>query len=164
MRQLPVKGVDLVELHNPNESQQPQLEQQPQWQGMLDRVWTEMRTLVVITRNDQPVMPLIPADQRSYLYQNVELQLESARLAMLQADQKVWQASLSYSRNWLFDYFDHQMPSVKSSVELLRELEKINVAPALPDISASLRELKKHQQRLESSQPATVEAQSESIL
>lgn len=165
IRQLPIQGVELVELQPQSEEIQTQTQTPTtdvSWENALDRVWGEMRSLVVITRNDKPVMPLIPADQRSYLQHNVELQLESARLAMLQGDQKVWLASLSHARNWLFDYFDHQMPSVKNSIELLRTMEKINVAATLPDISGSLRELKKQQQRLKSQSSAT-EDQSESL-
>lgn len=145
-RQLPIKGIEVVELHvsDSNEaSSQPE-----QWQGVVDRVWSEMRSLVVITRNDKPVAPLIPADQQSYLYHNIELQLESARLAMLKGEQKVWLSSLGYVKNWLYDYFDHEMPSVSNSVELINQLEKLNVSPTLPDISTSLRALQQQRETL----------------
>ncbi len=148
-RQLPLKGVEVVELQ---ESATPvEVEPGVEWQSMLQRVWAELRTLVVITRNDQPVAPLIPAEQRSYLYQNIELQLESARLALLKGEQQVWQQSLGYAGSWMDDFFDRDKPAVKSSIEILQRLEVIEISPPLPDISASLRILEQQRERLQRS-------------
>ncbi len=146
IRHLPIQGIEIIELQRLVEKEAAA--DVEEWQSVIDRVWSEMRSLVVITRNDKPVAPLIPADQQSYLYHNIELQLESARLALLKGDQKIWSASLAFAKNWLYDYFDHDKAAVKNSLELLHQLEKLNVSPELPDISAALRLLEKQREKL----------------
>lgn len=147
-RNLPIKGIELVELQGVGNNTESASSADEGWQAVASRVWGEMRSLVVITRNDKLVAPLIPADQQSYLYHNVELQLETARMALLKGEQQLWLSSLSYARNWLYDYFDHEMPSVKNSIELIHQLEKVNISPELPDISASLRALQTQRDKL----------------
>ena len=147
-RNLPIKGIELVELQGIDNSAESASSADEGWQAVASRVWGEMRSLVVITHNDKLVAPLIPADQQSYLYHNVELQLETARMALLKGEQQTWLSSLSYARNWLYDYFDHEMPSVKNSIELIYQLEKVNISPELPDISASLRALQTQREKL----------------
>ena len=146
-RNLPIKGIELVELQG-IERPESTSSTEGGWQAVAARVWGEVRSLIIITHNDKLVAPLIPADQQSYLYHNVELQLETARMALFKGEQQSWLSSLGYAHNWLYDYFDHEMPSVKNSIELIRQLEKVNISPELPDISASLRALQTQRDKL----------------
>ncbi len=147
-RNLPIKGIERVELQGIGNNAASTSSTDEGWRAVASRVWGEIRSLVVITHNDKLVAPLIPADQQSYLYHNVELQLETARMALFKGEQQSWLSSLSYARNWLYDYFDHEMPSVKNSIELIHQLEKVNISPELPDISASLRSLQTQRDKL----------------
>jgi uroporphyrin-3 C-methyltransferase len=126
------------------------------WRGVLQGVWNELKTLVVISHNDKPVEALLPPQQAVNLQHNIQLQLENARLAVLKGESQVWQNSLSHAHSWLFDYFDVELPSVKSAIALLDELKKVDVAPEMPDISASLRMLQKQREALNYPQPGSV--------
>ncbi len=150
-RKLPIKGVQLVESLQ-SESEEVSTEQAVDgWQGIISRVWGELRSLVVITHHDKLIAPLMPAAQQSYLYHTIELQLETARMALFKGDQQTWQASLSHARHWLNDYFDPEVASVKSTLESINQLEKIEISPVFPDISTSLRTLQQQREQLKKS-------------
>ncbi len=161
-RNLPIKGVQLLE-----SPQSEQVTTEPAgdgWQGIVSRVWGELRSLVVITHHDKLVAPLIPAAQQRYLYHNIELQLETARMALFKGDQQIWSSSLSYARNWLNDYFDPEVASVKSTLESITQLEKITISPAMPDISASLRTLQQQREQLKKSSNPVISTEGEATL
>ncbi|MCF6218233.1 MAG: uroporphyrinogen-III C-methyltransferase [Gammaproteobacteria bacterium] len=161
-RKLPIKGAQLVESQQSEEvSTEPTGEG---WQGIVSRVWGELRSLVVITHHDKLIAPLIPAAQQSYLYHNIELQLETARMALFKGDQQIWLSSLSHARNWLNDYFDHEVASVKSTLESINQLEKIEISPALPDISRSLRTLQQQREQLKKSSSPVISTEGEAAL
>ncbi len=155
-RNLPIKGVQWVE--SPQSEQATTEPVADGWQNIVSRVWGELRSLVVITHHDKRITPLIPAAQQSYLYHNIELQLETARMALFKGDQQIWSSSLSHARSWLYDYFDPEMPAVKSTLESITQLEKIAISPTLPDISTSLRRLQQQREQLKKSSDPVIPA------
>jgi uroporphyrin-3 C-methyltransferase len=106
------------------------------WRGVLHAWWQSIRSLVVIRRTREP--PLLAPDQRGYLLQSLHLKLESARVALLESDQRNYRASLESARAWLTRYFDATDPEVAAIVNRLDQLDRIDVSPQAPDISASL--------------------------
>lgn len=94
--------------------------------------------MVSIRRSDEPVTPLLAPDEVYFLRRNLELQLQVARLAVLQRDVANYQESLRQARGWLNEYFDTDDPSVTSALQTVTELEGLEVDPRLPDISGSL--------------------------
>lgn len=106
------------------------------WSG----AWEELKSLVVIKRTDQAVLPLTNPDQRFFLRHNLRLALETARLALLRRDTKALHTSLSTARDWLARYFE-QDAATKAAQDAIAQLEKMELAPPLPDISPSLNAL-----------------------
>jgi len=98
-----------------------------------------------VIRHDQTGEAAVLApEQRYFLYQNLRLQLESARLALLNADNNSFQHSLKTAITWLDQYFTgEERDAMLASLNSLAE-QKIDVS--IPDISGSLNWLEEYQQ------------------
>lgn len=108
------------------------------WRAHARAIWAELKTLVTIRRTDRPVDALLAPDQMLFLRHNLRLKLEAARLALLQKDTVVYQASLTEAGEWIAAYFNRDAATVKALLEQLKELATLELQPALPDISRSL--------------------------
>ena len=109
------------------------------WKGFLQAVWADLKTLLVIRDHAQPIQPLMSPEQRFFLVQNLQLQLEQARLAALQGEKQVYEERLQQIQTWVRRYFDIQQASTQSVLQSLAELLGKDIEPVLPDISASFK-------------------------
>ncbi|PLY12954.1 MAG: HemX protein [Sedimenticola sp.] len=100
--------------------------------------WEGFKSIMVIRHHGKPVTAMMPPDQQFFVQQNLRLKFESARMAMLRADQPLYQASLEIARQWLNDFFETDNSAAQALLVQINELEAVNVQPDLPDISASL--------------------------
>jgi uroporphyrin-3 C-methyltransferase len=125
-------------------------------QSGLSRAWSSMKMamsgLVRVTPPDQAKMALVSPDAESFLRNNLALQLQSARLALLRGEQAVFEQSLDDTSALLTQYFDTDSAQVKSAQETLVEIRSNVVASAAPDISGSLMLLRQFRTLRESSQ------------
>ena len=112
------------------------------WSDFIQTLWADVKGLMVIRHNEKPITPLLPPDQRIFLYQNLRLKLEMAQLAMLRRDTVAMKSSLSDVQNWLDTYFEKDSPAVQNLLSKISALEDIDLKPVLPDISGSLRALR----------------------
>jgi uroporphyrin-3 C-methyltransferase len=96
----------------------------------------------VIRHRNKPVTAMLAPEQQFFVYQNIELQLEAARLAMLRGDQVLFDNSLKMTAQWLIDFFDNEANATTALVGEVEKLQKLDVNPALPDISKSLMALR----------------------
>jgi uroporphyrin-III C-methyltransferase len=110
------------------------------WQQALESMWTEVRSLVVIRHKQDGAAAVLVPEQRYFLYQNLRLQLETARFALLADEDVAFKASIKAATDWLEQYFIGDERDAMLS--LLRELQQQQIKVALPDISASLTWLK----------------------
>lgn len=118
---------------------------------MLQDIWVEVKGLVRIRQTDEEVKPLLAPLSQQFLVQNVQLQFQTARLALLQQDNTNYIAALNTASSWIDSHFVTDAAAVKAMQNEIAELSKLNVTPALPDISASLRQLR--QQRAQQATP-----------
>lgn len=119
---------------------------------ILRNVWEALRSLVVVRRNDVPIGPLLAPEQQFFLYENLRLQLATARLAALQGEAATYRSSLKTAGAWLDTHFDAQAAQVAAARGELERLAALDIRPALPDLSTSLRSLRQQMQQME---PAT---------
>jgi uroporphyrin-3 C-methyltransferase len=112
------------------------------WRELPGAIWDDIKSLVTIRHNQEPVERLLPPEQKYYLYQNLALKLEDARIALLQQDSAIFHQDLADTRQWVQRYFDPNAAAVSNVINTLSQLEKVDLKPALPDISASLRALR----------------------
>lgn len=112
------------------------------WDQLLEDSLRGLKSLVIVRRHDKPVSAMLSPDQQYFVKQNLQFQLETARFAMLRGDEVLYRESLDSAVSWLETYFDQRDSGVQQLQHRLRELAGIDIAPALPDISASLRLLR----------------------
>jgi len=114
------------------------------WKQALDDIWQQMRSLVVIRHDQTGETAVLVPEQRYFLYQNLRLQLESARLALLNADNDNYQHSLQTAINWLQQYFTGDQRD--ALLNTLKKLQDAQINISIPDISGSLNWLEEYQQ------------------
>jgi uroporphyrin-3 C-methyltransferase len=117
-------------------------------QELLEQGWDGFRSLMVVRRHDEPVTAMMPPEQRYFVYQNLRLQLEAARLAVLRADPDLYRSSLATTQEWIKEFVILEDPEAQAILEEVGSLAQIDIRPELPDISESLRLLRDRMQTL----------------
>ncbi|MCG7991622.1 MAG: uroporphyrinogen-III C-methyltransferase [Candidatus Thiodiazotropha lotti] len=115
---------------------------------IVDDLWQGFKSMMVIRHHDRPVSAMLPPEQRYFLIQNLRLKLENAKAALMGQDASLYQDSLNGALEWLSAYFLMEDPGVSGFKGQLEALTKRDIAPQLPDISASLRVLQEQRQQL----------------
>ncbi len=123
-------------------SQQQSEEGAGSLETLLEDAWEGFKSLMEIRRDDRPVSAMLAPEQRWFLYQNLQLQLQAARLALLRREQPLYDASLTTVAQWLKEFFDPEQDTARSMQAEIELLEGVNVRPEWPDISGSLRALR----------------------
>jgi uncharacterized protein HemX len=110
-------------------------------QGFLREVWKDLRNLVSIRTTTDVRRPLLLAEQKYFLRENLRLMLYGAQVALLHGDFTTVELNIKAARQWLRDYYDAGTPAVQSAATELDAILKTR-AVNLPDISASLKALR----------------------
>lgn len=100
------------------------------WLSLLDQAWqrianetvAEVRSLVRVTRIDQPEAMLIAPEQSYFLRENLKLRLLNARLSLLSRQFEQAQGDLAVAQTSLERYFDRNARRVNTTAELLRQV------------------------------------------
>lgn len=117
------------------------------WRDMARAMWGDIKGLVEIRRHDQPVAAMLSAKESLFLYENLRLKLEAARLALLRQDQALFRANLATVRQWLDKYFDNANAAVSAMQTLLGKLEAANIAPVIPVVDTTFEALRQYRQK-----------------
>lgn len=151
---LPLKagGETLSEI-NPAAAQSKGVAQTQDSEGFdLQRIWQDLwegfKTMVVIRYHEEPVTAMLPPEHAYFLRQNLRLKLEGASIALMGRNAAFYRESLQASMAWLARYFATEASQVEAFRKELETLVGLDVAPELPDISASLRALQSHREAL----------------
>ncbi len=110
-------------------------------QGFLREVWKDLRNLVSIRTTTDVRRPLLLAEQKYFLRENLRLMLYGAQVALLHGDFTTVELNTKAARQWLRDYYDAGTPAVQSAAAELDMILKTR-AVDLPDVSASLKVLR----------------------
>jgi uroporphyrin-III C-methyltransferase len=108
------------------------------WQQLKSSIWQELKDLVIISRRGEEQLATLMPEQQYFLYQNLRLQLESARYAVLRRDTASLRASLEIVTAWLHSYFDYRDNSVANILDSIAQMQNLDLNPHLPDISAAV--------------------------
>jgi uroporphyrin-3 C-methyltransferase len=112
----------------------------------LERLWATTKnallSLVRVERLDEPVQPALAAEERTLVRRQFGLELQIARLALVQGQPSELQAALASADRLLAQDFDTAASEVQRARALLAEVRNVDIAPHAPDISASLRRLR----------------------
>ncbi|MGA9853085.1 MAG: uroporphyrinogen-III C-methyltransferase [Gammaproteobacteria bacterium] len=101
----------------------------------LDRI---TRDIFTVRHRDTPIEPLLAPQEEYFLRQNLQLRLDAARAALLERDNAAFQSSAHMARDWLETYFNTRDSGVRTAISQLAQMQQQQIAPPLPDISASL--------------------------
>ena len=101
-------------------------------------VWEELKSLVVITRdNDVAAARLLP-DEVYFLRANLKLELANARFAVFNRDTGNLYASIKHMQDWLHAYFDMADANVSNIYDTLTAMKETELEFPELDISSSL--------------------------
>ena len=138
---LPLKPVrSAVAPSDPAEAEGP--ETASWWRRALRALRQELRSLVVISHASESAV-LLPKEAY-FLRQNLRLQLEAARLALLLKDSQQFQTSLRACRDWLRKHFDLGDPDARAALALLEAAAATDLERAVPSVSRSLQALENY--------------------
>jgi uroporphyrin-3 C-methyltransferase len=105
------------------------------WQELPAAMWEDMKKLVIIRDHQGPIKPLLSPEQHFFLSQNLKLQLEQARLALLTGENEVYHERLDTAQGWISNWFDPENNRTIHMLEQLKQLDAVNVQPSLPELS-----------------------------
>lgn len=126
----------------PSEAEQAEQAEQGELAKAMSGIWTDLQSLVTIRRDDSPYEPMLAPEARTFLYQNLQVQLESARLALLLGDAEQYRRNIVKSQKWLVDWFDQNDAAVSGMQADLKLLSELNLETDIPDISRSLQAMR----------------------
>lgn len=117
-------------------------------QSGVSRAWGSVKDafsgLVKVTPPDQAGLTLVSPDAEHFLRNNLALQLQSARLALLRGEQTIFEQTLDDTSALLNSYFDSSSVEVISAQLTISEIRDSVFAADIPDISKSLRLLRQY--------------------
>jgi uroporphyrin-3 C-methyltransferase len=92
------------------------------WSTFSGQVWSEVRSLIRVTRIDRPNAMLIAPEQTFFLRENLKLRLLNARVALLSHQFDTVQADLQVAGGFLERYFDHDSRRTQLAAELVKQV------------------------------------------
>lgn len=115
----------------------------PKWVGenaraMLLQFWGEVRSLVRVTRVDDPDAALLAPDQAFFVRENVKLRLLNARLALMSRQFDIAQADLRDAQSMIDRYFDRSSRRVVLASDQVRQIAGQARQVSLPRPDATL--------------------------
>ena len=106
------------------------------------RVTAVLGRYVVVRQRNESIKPLLPLAEEGYLRMNLRLGLEQAKLALLAAEPAVYRGALVQVQQFAGAYLSPTAVANRAFIDEVTALAAMDVAPALPDISGSLRALR----------------------
>ncbi|MEP6874289.1 MAG: uroporphyrinogen-III C-methyltransferase [Burkholderiales bacterium] len=92
------------------------------WHAVTERIWSEAKSLVRVTRIDHPDAMLLAPEQSFFVRENLKLRLLNARLALLSRQFDTAQADLQVAQASLERYFDRSSKRTGLASELIRQV------------------------------------------
>ncbi len=124
---------------------EPEPEIDPELSGA-GRAWASvkgaMSGLVKVTPPERAKLVQLSPDAEFFLRNNIALQLQSARLALLRGEQAIFEQTLDDTSALLNDYFDTDSAAVQGALTTIGEIREYVFTTDVPDISESLRLLR----------------------
>ena len=114
------------------------------WKDMGLSMWGDLVKLVEIKDQEVPNEILFDPEKRFFLYQNLQLELTSAKLSILRRDSGSMKASLNRVTVLLKGFFNTEAAPVKSMLEQLGSMEDLDLKPPMPEVTRALNLLKEY--------------------
>ncbi|MEZ5585352.1 MAG: uroporphyrinogen-III C-methyltransferase, partial [Candidatus Competibacteraceae bacterium] len=108
-------------------------------QQFSDVAWEQFKDIVTIRRERSSGPPLVAIEEEFFLYQNLRLELEAMRMALLADDASSFEDAGKIAHDWIETYFDTGNEQVSTFLAELTTLRSIKFKPYIPDIANTLR-------------------------
>lgn len=135
---LPLKNDVLIQPTQTKTESDSKQEQEKSVKQFFKLVWQELRSLVVITRDENVGKARLLPDEIYFLRANIKLELANARFAVFNRDTNNFRASIDHIQSWLNDYFDLSNAKVRNIYDSLKRMNKLELKFPKVDISSSL--------------------------
>lgn len=112
------------------------------WEKLSKQSLQKLQHILIIKHHSQKIEPLLPEEQ-IYLKENIRLLLEQAKIGVLHRNIKIYAFSLKRAQQLITVCFENNLSAVQNVLDALQNLQKINVNPPMPNISASIRAAQK---------------------
>ena len=110
--------------------------------SFIAKTGNRITSLIDYRRNEVEITPILPPEEEYYLRQNLLLKLQMAQIALLDRDGEIFVVSLRESISWINKYFDPSHAATTAMRTGLMELMAIDVQQVMPDVGASLQEVR----------------------
>lgn len=124
------------------------------WKALPLAMLDVLKGMVAVNYNDKPMEPLLSPEQVNNLHENLKLKLEQARMVLLRGDEALYASNMTLAIDWTSKHFNTEEVSTKKFLDTLNYLKTKQVTLKIPDISTSLRALRKVANRLEMNLPS----------
>lgn len=111
------------------------------WQKALDTTKDTLSKLVIIRYHKHPVTPLLPPKERLELVDTIRLALMQAQWSVLHRNKTLYRFYLNTATTLIKKYFDTSQKDTQMVLQTLVNLSANNIAPTLPDISRSKKQI-----------------------
>ena len=111
--------------------------------AFLVRIGDRLASLVDYRNDGESIKPIVPPEEEYYLKQNLALKIQLAQLGLLRGNQEIYEQSLLDAVEWVDQYFNSEASLTLSVRESLARLSGVDVSRNLPEVSGSLREIRK---------------------
>ena len=101
-------------------------------------VWDELKSLVIISRDENVSKVMLLPDQVYFLRANLKLELANARFAVFNRDSDNFNSSVELIQTWLNNYCDSSDASVKNILQSLQTMKKLELEFPIMDLSSSI--------------------------
>jgi len=91
------------------------------WSSSSERVWSEVKSLVRVTRIDHPEAMLLAPEQAFFVRENLKLRLLNARIALLSRQFDTAQIDLQIAQTALDRYFERSSRRFTLTTELIKQ-------------------------------------------
>lgn len=108
------------------------------WQRASDVALRQLKDIVVVRNERSDALPLLAPDEEYFLLQNLRMELEAMRMALLSSDVTSYLESVAMAHQWVRTYFDTDDEQVQQFLQQLEKLKDVKLDPFIPDIGDTL--------------------------
>lgn len=109
--------------------------------GYRQKALDALSQAIVVRKTDQPLASTLDAESQQQIYNLIQLRLENLRLMALQKNNRAYHAQIALLRTTLDEHCSTDQ--IAGFQMALDELAEVDLQPERPDISGSLRQLKR---------------------
>ncbi|MGD9152998.1 MAG: uroporphyrinogen-III C-methyltransferase [Gammaproteobacteria bacterium] len=143
IKQLPLIDTGAVNNKSAVEKKPAPKTTQPIWKRFFTGTWDTISTFLVIRHHQQPVQPLLTAQQHQIAITKLQILCAQAQWAVLQHHNKIYHNVLQQIQQKIKSSFLQNNRYTKMILDELSALQKINIDLAPPSLDNALAEIKK---------------------